>query len=214
MTITFQIQSTEKTITQGFLVKEGDKHQLIFSADIFGQKIHEINQDEINNPTRLIAAYLANSALAKESKERFLTVETMGDNASIIDVIYETQETVDSRKRTDYYIFKDNWIKSGQTVVLETDIGKITLKVEELGLEKIQVPNGFKYTKNEFINTMLKTIKAPWNIDRKVIDSISKNIEIIRQGVYSKNVVYMNKRNLKITKSVPVKPDGYYQFYI
>lgn len=216
MTILFQVVRTDKKNIEGFLVKNKDAYELIFSNDVFGEKIHNISQkDEIKNPERLIASYLANSKYSlKNPKEKYLTVEILGEDGCIINVVYADKELEENKKRTTYFLYKDNWILSGQELKLETDIGQITVKIEDLGLEKIQVPNDFKYTKNQFINSMLKTIKAPYNVDKKLIDFISKNMSEIENKVYKKEIVYINKRNYRICATVPKNKDSYYQLYI
>lgn len=210
----FEVKTTEKTIINGFLIKTDDKHEMMFDKNVFGQRIHVLNKTDIKNPTTLIASYLANSKLAKESEQKFLTVEMFDEDASIITVDYTIKAVKEDNSRTTYFIHENNWIEAGQMIKLKTDISNIEIKIDDLGLEKIIVPNNFKYTKNDFINSMLRTIKAPYNIDRKVVKAISDSIEVIREAVYKKESVYMNKRTLKIAKTIPQAKDRYYIFNI
>ena len=188
------IINEEEQIIKAFLTKEGDKHSLMFSQEVFGKKIHVINKEKIEKPASLIASYLSKSKLARASGKTFKSV-MLDDDGIIVDVIYEKEDT--EKEYDTYYIYKKDYILEGTEILVDVLGGRIYLNVAELGLKSVKLPKDFKYTKNKVLNFVLKEMRIPYDINRRFINKLNKHVTKIDNMLKNEQTFFIDKRTLE-----------------
>ena len=202
------IRDNKNEKIKGMLVKDGEKHQLFLNKPIFGLLMHKINQKEILKPANLLASFLSRSKLAKKeieafSETRYLHVAVLHEDGSLIaeeDIRYKEEVKVLNMLLQKCYYLGDQLVKENTNIIVETPIGKREINVNDLKLDFIMLPVNFKYTDNDFVNVVLKSINAPYDIDKKIVLAIREQAKTIQLLFKEHGEARFNKKTLKVLK--------------
>ena len=172
-TYTVKIMTSNKKEIMGFFKTSISESNLILTDSIFGKKSHSFDTKNVSNVGAFLASFLANSKIAKTFPEITFKSVVVNDEKPL-NVIY--QNTIKKEQLNTLFVFKGHYFNSDAKVQISDSEGKeVSISLDELNIPKFEFPIDWKYTKNDFINELLKKMQAPASVNSDIIDAISSN---------------------------------------
>ena len=173
-TYTVKIMTSNKKEIMGFFKTSISESNLILTDSIFGKKSHSFDTKNVINVGAFLASFLANSKISKTFPESTFKSVVVNDERPI-NVIYQST-IIKKEKLNTLFVFKGHYFNSDTTIQISDSEGKeVSISLDELNVPKFEFPIDWKYTKNDFINELLKKMQAPANVSTDIINAIASN---------------------------------------
>lgn len=172
-TYTVKITTTYKKEIMGFFKTSISESNLILTDSIFGKKSHSFDTKNVSNVGAFLASFLANSKIAKTFQEISFKSVVVNDEKPV-SVIYNND--VKKEKLNTLFAFKGHYFNNDATIkILDSEGKEVYISLDELNIPKAEFPIDWKYTKNAFINELLKKMQAPANVSSDIVNAIASN---------------------------------------
>jgi hypothetical protein len=188
----FIVNRLNKSEIEGVLTQfENNTGSIFFSQDIAGKKSHDINVNkQIKDPLIFIASFVQDKEADKYSqvvlKDEIIDIFTKAQALSFS----ESKLNLKTLYKVNDVVFEDinqtfNTINGEIKLVDLFDIKDIT---------KVKVPVDGVYSKNSFINKILKHNSIPYDINRKFVKVLNDSEYDIKDAVKEKGSIFISIR--------------------
>lgn len=142
----------------------------------------DILTPNIKNPIEFLSSFLVAQHIKHSTLFSKFTKINIDDLSFKIDHQYAKNKKKNNIKY--YYIIEGRYFEKGQKIQMTFNNETISFLPDtnfQNAFKLIKCPNNWQYTKNEKINHILKSIFAPFNVNKDIIDAISKSKDRINK---------------------------------